>query len=105
MEDTENSPGCTLKMQAVEAEKTAQPLKCLSCEHEDLSLILRTHTKLPGVVVCVCIPGSGERETEGTPRAHWPDSLAELVSSRLTRVSVSQKVDGVLEEGAQCAFT
>lgn len=67
MEDTENSPGCTLKMQAVEAEKTALPLTCMSREHEDLSLILRTHTKLQGVVICVCIPGSGERETEGLP--------------------------------------
>lgn len=67
MEDTENSPGCTLKMQAVEAEKKALSLKCLSCEHEDLSLSLRTHTKLLGVVICVCIPGSREQETEGLP--------------------------------------
>lgn len=65
MEDTENSPGCTLKMQAGEAEKTARSLKCLSCEPEDLSSILRTHTKLLGVVICACIPGSGELETEG----------------------------------------
>lgn len=33
MEDTENSPGCALKMQAVEAEETAWSLKCLPCKH------------------------------------------------------------------------
>lgn len=38
----------------------AQSVKCLSCRHEDLSLILRTHIKIPGTVTPVT-PGLGRR--------------------------------------------
>lgn len=40
--------------------------KCLPCRPEDLSSILRTHTKEPGVEICGCNPSTTEAEKGGS---------------------------------------
>lgn len=45
-----------------------------------LNLILKTLVKQLGIVVCDCIPSSGEAKTVGSPWALCPASLSELVT-------------------------
>lgn len=47
-------------------EAIAQPVKCLVCKHEDLSLNLQYPCKNPGVTERVCNLGTGEVETGGS---------------------------------------
>lgn len=48
-----------------EAGQIVQTVKCLLCEGEDLTVILKTHIKNPDVMTCDCNFSAGETEEGG----------------------------------------
>lgn len=44
----------------------AQSVMCLTCKQENLSLMFRTHVKMPGVGARAYNPSAGEAETNGS---------------------------------------
>lgn len=52
----------------------AQPVRCLSCKHECLSLVPRAHIEMPAIVVYAWGPGAGESETAEGEVEPWGSS-------------------------------
>lgn len=63
--------------------------KYLTCKRENLRSGPQKQRKKPDIVVRVYNPSTGEAETGGSPNAHWPVSLAELISEGVGQKSLS----------------
>ena len=56
----------------------AQLLKCLSCNHENMRSMPRTHITKSGVVLCTCDSGTMEVNTgEFLGLTNWLDELSQ----------------------------
>lgn len=60
-------PGLPNKRLIMRVRMLPQLIKFFPCKHEDLSLILRTLMKKPGMVACPYNPSAGERKLTGHP--------------------------------------
>lgn len=66
--------------------------QCVSCRHEDLGLIPRTHLKGPGMVVHICIWNSSPGKKTETSRSLFSlASPVELQSSRPVKDRIKRK--------------
>lgn len=84
--------------------EVAQPVKCLLCNQEKLSLAPQHPSEKLGTAIHTCSPSVGVCEDRRHSRVHWPAGLAKLTSSRFDERLYLQTHGGQRPESASCSF-